>query len=135
MDEQSFIDISLEDTPELKALPEGEYQVQATSAELGTSEKSGGKYLLLRLEVPTEPTSKDMTHVLMLPAQQDTEKQIIKRKNRIKQAMDAFGYDYAGQGGIDPDALTGMEAWAYLTVEEDPEYGTQNRIRRFVQGQ
>lgn len=135
MAEESFIDISLEDVPELKALPEEEYQVQIRDAEIGTSNKTGGKYLLLRLEVPAEPSSKDFTHVLMLPAQGDSEKQIIKRKNRIKEAMEAFGYDFASRGGIDPEMLVGLEAWAYLTVEENSEYGTQNNVRRFVKGQ
>lgn len=133
-EEQSFIDISLADTPELSALPEGEYRVQVTDAEMSTN-KSGGKYVLLRLEVPNEPTSKDFTHYLGLPSDDDTEKQVIKRKNRIKETMEALGYDYAAQGGIDVDALVGLEGWAHLGESQDPEYGTQNSVRKWVKGQ
>lgn len=135
MPEPTFVDIALEGTPELKALEEDEYQVQVTDAEIGTSDKTGGKYILLRLEVPTEPESKDFTHVLMLPTSDDTEKQVIKRKNRLIEACEAFGYDYSAQGGIDVEALIGEKAWAQLGLEKDSEYGEQNRVRRFVTGQ
>lgn len=126
----SFLDVALDDVPELKALEEGEYEVQITSADIGESDKTGGKYLMLRLEVPTEPESKDFTHVLMLPADGDSEKQRIKRLSRLKEAMEAFGYDYSQ--GIETDALEGLTSWAYLAVEESGEYGEQNRVRRFV---
>lgn len=128
----AFLDLSLEDVPELEALEEGEYQVQITSAEIGESDKTGGKYVMLRLEVPAVAESKDFTHVLMLPADGDSEKQKIKRLNRLKEAMQAFGYDYSN--GIETEELVGLEAWAYLMVEESAEYGEQNRVRRFVEG-
>lgn len=129
----SFLDVSLKDVPELEALEEGEYQIQITSAEVGESDTTGGKYLLLRCEVPAIPESKDFTHVLMLPADGDSEKQRIKRLNRLKEAMEAFGYDHSK--GIETEDLVGSEAWAFLTIEESPEYGEQNRVRRFVEGQ
>lgn len=129
----SFLEVSLKDVPELQALEEGEYQVQIASAEIGESDKTGGQYLMLRCEVPTVAESKDFTHVLMLPAESDSEKQSIKRLSRLKEAMEAFGYDYSK--GIETDDLQGLQAWAYLTVEESGEFGEQNRIRRFIKPQ
>lgn len=129
----SFLDVNLQDTPELEALAEGEYKVQINRVEEGESQTGSGKYLLFRLEVPSEPTSKDITDVIMLDDPSQSEKTNIKRLNRLKRALDAFGYDYSD--GVNTEDLEGLEAWAYLTVEEDPKYGEQNRVSRYVEGQ
>lgn len=129
----SFLDVNLEDTPELEALEEGEYKVQINKAEVGESSTGSGKYLLLRLEVPTEPTSKGFTDVMMLDDPSQDEKTNIRRLNRLKRALKAYGYDFSS--GIETEDLEGLEAWAYLKVEESPEYGEQNRVARYVEGQ
>lgn len=131
---KSFYEVALEDTPELEALPEGEYRVQVTDAKLDVSDNTGGQYLLLRLEVPSEPTSKDFTEVFMLPTSEDSEKQRIKRLSRVKKACNALGYDYSAYGGLDPEAFKGLEGWAHLGVETDSQYGEQNRVREWVKG-
>ena len=126
----SFLDVSLEDTPQLEAVEEGEYQIQVNRAKVGEASSGNGKYLLLYCEVPSISESKDFTHVLMLPNDQDSEKQKIKKMNRLKDCMDAFSYDYAD--GIETDDLEGLEGWAHLAIKEDPDFGEQNRVVKFI---
>jgi len=122
--------MNLEDTPELSTVEEGEYEVRCTDVEKRHSEKTGGDYLLLRLEIPTIPESEQITEVLMLPTENDSEKQQIRRKNAIKRAAQAFGVGISG--GVETEDFIGESAWCILTEEEDEEYGMQNRVRRFV---
>jgi len=61
----SFLEMALDDVPELDAVAEGEYQLRIMSAEVKTSQKTGGNYLGVRLEVVDE-VAKDINHVIML---------------------------------------------------------------------
>lgn len=125
----SFIDTTnFEDSQELKSVPEGEYQVRVLSAEVKASQKTGGDYIMARLDIPSEPLSKEMNHVMMLPTNSDTEKQRNNRSLAIKNFFKAFGFS----GKVNLPEMEGATAWAILREEEDEEYGMQNRVRRFV---
>lgn len=126
----SILDLNLENTPELRTVEADEYKVRCHDCEVSMKEETGNKYILMRLDIPKIPESKDIVHVLMLPSSDDSEKQQIRRKNNIKEAAEAFGIDYSG--GLDTDNFIGESAWALLSEETDPEYGPQNRVRRFV---
>lgn len=135
----SFLDLNLADVKELVALPEGEYELRLNKAEMRTvsntnSSYYGAQFLLLSFDVPGEADSKGISHTLFLPRDQDDDKQKNNRLRSIKNFCDAFGVDYSQ--GIDIEELNTSAAtgWAMLKVEEDEEYGEQNRIRRFVIG-
>lgn len=126
----SFIDIEVGDAVELEPVDSGEYKVQVDDAEVGTSAKTGGDYILLRLSIPDEPLSKGLTHVMMLPTPDDDEKQQNNRKLSIKSACEALGVSH--ERGINVEEFIGKQGWAHLGVEESEEYGIQNRLRRWT---
>lgn len=126
----SFLEMALNDVPELDAMPEGEYQLRILGAEVKTSQKTGGNYLGIRLEVVDE-TAKDINHVIMLPTSNQTEKETIVAKNRLKYFYDAFGIDYSG-GSVNLESVVGLTGFALLTVEESDQYGRQNRVKQFI---
>ncbi len=126
----SFLEMALNDVPEIDAMPEGEYQLRIMSAEVKTSQKTGGNYLGVRLEVVDE-VAKDINHVIMLPASSMNEKETILAKNRLKYFYDAFGIDYTG-GSVNLEAVVGLTGFAMLTVEESDQYGRQNRVKQFL---
>lgn len=129
----SFVQMSFDDVYEPKSLKEGEYHLRILDAKIKNSAKTGGDYLNVRFEVIDEPEAKDVNHVMMFPTQQDDKKRANNRKAAILSFLKAFGLDTSG--AIDPDAFVGATGWAILTEEADPEYGTQNRVRKFVAGQ
>jgi len=133
----SFLDLNLQDVPELTALPEGEYELRLNKLELRTVNNSastynGAQFLLCSFEVPSEPTSKGISHTLFLPRDVDDEKTRNNRLRGIKTFCEAFGIDFSH--GLDLDEISSSAAtgWALLKIEEDAEYGEQNRIRRFI---
>ena len=127
--EPLVINLDYENTWEPVAVPEGEYLVRIMSAEVSVGKK--GPYLMLRLDLPEYPTSKDMTHPLMLPKEGDDPKTINKRTNAIKALIQAVGM---APGPFSPEQLEGLTFYAYLVVEEDEEYGETNRIRKILKG-
>lgn len=135
---KTFYDVALDDVPELIVAEEGEYRVQVTDAEISTSDKTGGQYILLRLEIPSIPNSKDFTDVIMFPTESDTEKQRIRRLNRLRDTLHALDYNERGPDGrthLDPELIVGSQGWAYLTIEESADYGHQNRVRKWIKEQ
>lgn len=126
----SFLDLNLNDVPSLDAVEAGEYEVRIVEVEIKTSKNTGGEMILCRLDIPSEPASKDLTHVMMLPTAADDEKKKVRRLQAIKEFCDAFGIDYSkGLSLHNPEGLT---AWAILGIEETDEYGRQNRVKRFI---
>lgn len=128
----SFLEVNLTDVPELTTVPEGEYEVNCTKAELRDS-RSGDKMVMLYLEVVGEPTSKDITMPIMLPRKEDTEKQRIRSLGRLKEACQAFGVQFDADG-FDVGEFQGATAEAFLDEKETEEYGTQNNVKRFITG-
>jgi len=126
----SFLDMALNDIPELDAVTEGEYQLRIMSAEVKTSQKTGGNYLSVRFEVADE-VAKDINHVIMLPDNSKSEKEVIVAKNRLKYFYEAFGIDYIS-GSVNLETLPGLTGYAMMTVEESDQYGRQNRIKQFI---
>ena len=126
----SFIDIEVGDAVELEAVPEGSYNVLCRDAEVREGNK--GPYILLRLEIPDEMSSKGITDVMMLPQPSNDPKQQNNRKLRLRKACEAFGVSY--EGGFDVQDFINQEAEAALGIEESEQYGRQNRVRRYVTG-
>lgn len=128
-----FLGQNFEDVFEPKSVKEGEYQLRVLSAEVKTSTKTGGDYIGLRMEIVSEPTAKEINHVMMIPTASDD----IKQKNKRLSAIQAF----VKSCGLDPSTtnnvkeVEGCTCWAILSETEDPEYGMQNKVRKFVVGQ
>lgn len=128
----SFIDVNLDDVPEIDALPEGEYQLRVTETpEL--REKNNSKFILVRLEAVDHPNSKDITHVQFLPRPDDREKDKARTLGQVRDFCQAFGVDFSG-GGFNLEDFVGETAWAVLGEEESAQYGRQNRVVRWVKG-
>lgn len=127
---QSLIDINVADTPDLVALEAGEYEVKVERAEIRTSQKTGGNFIMLLLSVPAEPNAKLINHIMMLPTQDDDERKAQNRRRAIKEACQAFDVEMTPP--INVENFVGQSSFAILAEEEDAEYGTQNRVRRFV---
>jgi hypothetical protein len=130
MEQESFINVNVDDAVELKSLAAGtEVQLRIVDAESKTSSNTGNDYLNVRLDIPTEPYSKDIFHIMMLPTQHDDAKKANNRKLAIKRFCEAFGLS---TGQMNLKEWPGHMAWAILGEEDDPEYGKRNRIKRFV---
>ncbi|MFA6973098.1 MAG: hypothetical protein WC208_17095 [Gallionella sp.] len=130
----SFIlDVDTQNAPEFKSLPSGtEAELRIVKAEIKNSKK-GDPMLALRLDVPNEPYSKDINHFIMLPTAQDDDKVKAQKQNRLKEFKACF--KLAPAGPISAEDMEGTKGWAILDEEESQEYGTQNRVKRFVVGQ
>ncbi len=126
----SFIlDVETENAPEFKSLPEGEYEVRIISAEMKDSSK-GDPMILLRLDIPAEPYSKEIMMAIMLPNDKDDEKKKAQKLNRLKNFKAAF--NLPPTGSISSEDMEGTRAWAVLVEEDNGEYGMQNRIKSLI---
>lgn len=127
-----LLQYNLDNVKELATVPEGEYQVRIVNAEMATSQKTGGQYLKVRLELPDESDSKGVTHIIMLPAEDDDDKRKNGRLRNLKNFYECFGVDFTN--GVETEDLVGLTGWGLITEEDGGEYGIQNRVKRFVQG-
>lgn len=132
MAEETFLSPDLfNDTYEPVSMKPGEYQVRILNATLETQKKEPyGKYLSVVLEIPTEPKAKNIYHIMMLPTSADDEKKANNRKLALLNFFKAFDIDVSA--GINLQACIGRTGWVILEEEEDPEYGTRNRVRKVV---
>lgn len=128
----SFLeDVNLNDCFEYESMPEGEYNLRIMDINRKTSQKTGGDFIMARIEIVNEPKSKDINHVMMLPTAADDVKQRNNRILAINRFMKAFGFDPTAPPTMEEMIGAVTERPAYLVEEENEEYGTQNRIRRF----
>lgn len=133
MSGETFVNIEgLNEAQELKSVPQGEYQVRVVSCEVKTSKNTGGDFLQAQLEIIGEPLTKNINHVMMFPTNSDDAKKQNNRKLAIRNFLQACGIDTSK--GFNPSELEGCTAWAILAEEDDPEYGKQNRVRKWVGG-
>jgi hypothetical protein len=128
----SFLNQDFDGVFEPKSVKEGEYQLRVIDAQTKTSTKTGGEYISAKLEVVGESEAKDINHVMMIPTSNDDIKQRNKRLSAIANFLKACGLDPSTTNNV--NEVVGCTCWAILVEEADPEYGTQNRVRRFVTG-
>ena len=126
----SFLGQDFDNVFEPKSMKEGEYQFRVLDAQVKTSQKTGGEYISAKLEIIGEPEAKDINHVMMLPTANDDLKQKNKRLTAIQYFLKACGLEPSNVDNI--QEVVGCTGWALLTEEADPEYGSQNRVRRFI---
>jgi hypothetical protein len=130
----SLLDLNLQDVKDLRSVEPGEYKVRLIEVKQAVS-KNLNDYIMARFSLPDVPDAKDFNHIMMLPdnlagGSSGDEKKSTARLRAIKSFMTALGQDVSGE--IDLDKMAGAEGWALLIEEEDEQYGTQNRIKRFM---
>ena len=125
-------DWNLGDIPEPQVLDDGEeVKVRITSV-FDAETKSGAiPYWRINLEVPDKPLVKDFSFNLYKPHEGQTPKQDFNTKYAIQNMMKAFKLDMTRP--FDPESnWIGEEAWAIVGMKEDPNYGKQNSIRKWI---
>lgn len=128
----SFLGQDFDNIFEPKSVKEGEYQLRVLDAQSKTSSKTGGDYISVKLEIVGEPEAKDINHVMMMPTSNDDVKKRNSRLSAIANFLKACGLDPATTSNV--NEVIGCSCWAILAEEADPEYGMQNRVKRFVVG-
>lgn len=128
----SFLGQDFDNIFEPKSVKEGEYQLRVLDAQSKTSSKTGGDYISTKLEIVGEPEAKDINHVMMMPTSNDDVKKRNSRLSAIANFLKACGLDPATTSNV--NEVIGCSCWAILAEEADPEYGMQNRVKRFVVG-
>jgi len=128
----SFLGQDFDNIFEPKSVKEGEYQLRVLDAQTKTSSKTGGDYISVKLEIVGEPEAKDINHVMMMPTSNDDVKKRNSRLSAIANFLKACGLDPASTSNV--NEVIGCSCWAILAEEADPEYGMQNRVKRFVVG-
>lgn len=121
-----FLDFNGVYEPETVAA--GEAQLRVLECKIGHSEKTGGDYLQVRFDIPANSKAKDISHVMMLPTQQDDSKKKNSRLAAIQNFFRACGVENVNN----VDELVGATPWAILAEEDSVEFGKQNRIKKFV---
>lgn len=128
-----FLGQNFDNVVEPKSVEPGEYQLRVLAAEIKESEKTGGPFIQLRCEIldsPAGAATKDVTHVMMLPAPADDAKKRNQRLFNVQNFLKAC--DKAPDQVENVEELIGDTFWAILTEEEDKEYGTSNRVRKVI---
>lgn len=127
---ETFLDVPTGDAVESKAQSAGEYKIKIVAATIDV-DKNGHDYFLPRFEIVGEPYAKDLTKFHGLPHDDMTEKQSNAAKYNLDQFKKCFGLP--SEGKLLASEMIGLDGWAILGVgPEDPEYGVQNYIRRYV---
>jgi len=126
----SLLSVNVNEVEDLHIVPSGEYLLEIRSAEVKKSVKTGGDYLMVWFQFKEEEASKDVNNVFMLPTDEDDERKKGSRLRALKSFCQAFEYD--ASNGIESEDLVGLEGYAIIGEREDPEYGEQNYIRRWV---
>ncbi len=129
----SFLDLNVNDAQEYVSVPEGEQQLRILAAEIKSSKQGKGDFFNVKFQIMGEnPFTKDINHVMMIPTDKDDVKVANNRKLAIKRFLEAFGIAVTGR--LEPETWVGSTGWAFLVEESTEEYGTQNRVRRFIVG-
>ena len=128
----AIINIDLSDTVEPTVVePDREYKVRIIGYTEGV-DKNGLSYVQIKLDIPDEPTAKDFTKFLHLPAPGMMDP---KKLNNTKFALQTFMKTFKLTMPLDLDEAIGSEGWAVLGVEDKgDEYGAKNYIKKFIPG-
>lgn len=133
-EENTFLDMALDEVPELRAVPGNrEYQLEVVRAEIMESkgEKTAGqKLVLLRFNIMDEEDTKTVTYPIMLPDSSLSKEDNNNRKRQMKRFLQAI--DFPTDRGFNVEELVGETCFAILGETDDPTYGPGNEIKSFV---
>lgn len=122
----------VDSVPPQHSVAPGEYRLRLVTCEKRKSKKTQDPMIYTVLEVTTDPDSKLITHVMMIPTSADKERTVKNRVRAIADFYRAFGIPTSGP--VQLGSYVGQEAWGILTEEEDATYGMQNRLKSWVIG-
>lgn len=127
-----IIKVNLNDVQEPTVIEaDSEVTVRITSVKEGT-DKNGYNYIMPNFEVPAVANAKPFNKYLALPHPDMDAKKKNSTGWALLQFFKAFQIDPDAE--IDVEDMIGLEADAILGVENDPQYGDKNYVKRFVTG-
>ena len=127
---ESFLDVDVSDATEPVAAPAGEHKIRISGGVID-KDKNGHPYFQPRFDVPDMPEVKDFTDFIGLPYDGMDEKRAKRSKWRLRCFKECFGIDPSAKVNLRDD-LPGLTGWAILGLGEDPQYGEQNFIRKYI---
>jgi len=130
----TLIDVDVSDVGERSVLSEGEFQLRILSAEYKEGTKNDRDWALISLnllpiageDLPEDPDT--FYSAVFLPGE-DASKGNKRRWNAFKEACEINPAE-----AFDVEDLVGCEPWTVVGVEDDPEYGRQNKVKRWTPG-
>lgn len=126
---ESFLDVDTSGAQEPVAVESGEHQLRVISGVVA-KDKNNHPYFQPRFDVPAEPRAKDFTDFIRLPHSEMDEKALNRAKWRLESFKKCFGIE-GSRIDLEQD-LPGKMGWAILGVREDPEFGEQNTVRKYI---
>lgn len=135
-----FLDLAmLDQIPEQTILPDGSKVLfQVLKAEIGESgedkKTAGQSYLKIMLKSTEETDSRPFTHVFMLPNKDLDRDTFNMRGRQLRDFFKCIDFDYAHGWNIftETDELKGYEGACIVRVEDTPEYGEQNSVKKWL---
>lgn len=127
---ESFLDVDTSDAVEPIAVVAGEYELRLLGGTIDR-DKNGNPYFMPRFDIPSEPNAKDFTDFIRLPHDGMDEKQLNRAKWRLSSFKACFDIGENVKISLNED-LPGLTGWAIIGMKDDPEYGEQNNIRKYL---
>lgn len=121
-------DINLDNIPEEKVLPDGEYEVQILEAGEYIGTQSGKVSIRVILQVLGEGDVQDIFIYLGVPKSEDDARTVNRKLRRIRDFLSSFGISQSA----DYQEWKGKRAWAFVTVGQDQNGEPRNDIKRFI---
>lgn len=127
----SFLSVNVSDAIEPEAMPDGsEVQLRITDVNLEDADKNGNPYMMIYFSIEGEIGKKRIKKFYGLPNNNLDGDANNNRKLGLMRFFEAYGIDSSIE--MDTEAWVGEIAWAILGLEDSPDYGEQNFIRRFI---
>ena len=122
----------LNNSQESYALKDGaEVILRIIEVRKNTRPENGSEYYTIRLEVPSEAFSKDITEWLDVPSRSLDAKRLNAARQKMLHFSEGFGIDMSRP--FDPiEDWVGLEGWCILSLTKSDQYGEQNRISKYV---
>lgn len=138
--QDDYLDLAqLDAIPDQVLLEDGsEHEVQIIKAQLGHSKEGakteGQAYLMITFKSTELEDSKPFNDVFMLPFNGLEKEQFNQRGRALRTFFQSFEFEYASGWNIyeETDQLVGMVGKVLVRLEDDPDYGEQNSVRRYL---
>ena len=129
-EEQSLLDLHLEDVEEQQPVPGGDtYELQIIKAELKPSKDGGRQVLNVIYKIVGHPMALSVFDYLSLPNETDDENARYMFKLQMKRFYEAFGLNFKSPGN--PAEWKGKTAKAVLSIQEY-EGVPSNKVKKWI---
>lgn len=136
----SLIDLAdkAKDVKEPQTQPDGRYKLSIIKLKDGTSGENaqvpGAPYTMVyyRIENPKESPAALISECLMHVTENTPDDQVEMRALGLKRFMTAFKLTKADLAEANYPKLSGRTAWADVVEKDDPEYGLQNSVKKWI---